>query len=166
MTPSDFNDQIISPALDWMGRRFDSPEARVLMLAIALQESEMKHRWQVIDKKRPELKGPARGFFQMERGGGVFGVMHHPATSMLALRICAYRAVMFTSNAVWQAIETDDILAAVFARLLLFSDPAPLPAVSDAQGAWGYYVRTWRPGKPHLEKWPVNHEAALEVMYA
>ncbi len=36
----------------------------------------------------------------------------------------------------------------VFARLLLWTDAKPLPAIGDEQGAWDYYLRNWRPGKP------------------
>jgi hypothetical protein len=44
------------------------------------------------------------------------------------------------------------VLAAIFARLLLFSDPAPLPA--DMGEAYALYRRTWRPGKPQRpEQW-------------
>ncbi|WP_447751835.1 hypothetical protein [Pseudomonas nicosulfuronedens] len=48
----------------------------------------------------------------------------------------------------WAAIEHDDILAACMARLLLFTDPARLPALGDESGAWDMYLRVWHPGKP------------------
>jgi hypothetical protein len=37
----------------------------------------------------------------------------------------------------------------------LFSDAAPLPAaaVENAEAAWDYYIRNWRPGKPHRATW-------------
>ena len=59
--------------------------------------------------------------------------------------------------------EWDDVLAAAFARLLLFTDPAKLPKLGDADGAWQLYLRTWRPGKPHPHTWPDLYAQALEA---
>src|SRR3546814_4167946 len=58
----------IKPALKLLPKQMDSREARVLLLAIGLQESGFEHRWQVIDRRRPNRKGPARGFWQFELG--------------------------------------------------------------------------------------------------
>ena len=46
------------------------------------------------------------------------------------------------------ALEHDDVLAAAFGRLLLWTDPRAPPAVGDESGAWALYLRCWRPGKP------------------
>lgn len=59
MTPQEFNEHVLDPAL----KRLDSVPARVMLIAIALQESRLIHRWQVINSKRPNVKGPARGLF-------------------------------------------------------------------------------------------------------
>ncbi len=59
------------------------------------------------------------------------------------------------------------MLAAAFARLLLLTDAKPLPQIGDVQGAWAYYVRNWRPGKPHPDTWPGLYkqaQAALGVL--
>jgi hypothetical protein len=53
---------------------------------------------------------------------------------------------------VWESLEHDDVLAAAFARLLLWTDRAPMPT-TDPEG-WAAYIRTWRPGKPHPAMWP------------
>lgn len=53
---------------------------------------------------------------------------------------------MPVATAVHPALEVDDVLAAGFARLLLWTDPHRLPAVGDVEGAWQLYLRTWRPG--------------------
>lgn len=54
----------------------------------------------------------------------------------------------------WLALETNDVLAAGFARLLLLCDGQALPKIGDVEGAWKCYAeRTWRPGKPHRETW-------------
>lgn len=149
----------IEPALAWLPPKMTSPEARVEMGAIGLQESKFEHRWQVIDANDPSRKGPARGLWQFERNGGVAGVMSHPASKDLARAACDRQGVPFEKLAVWQALEVDDWLAAVFARLLLWTDPGPLPMVTQVDAAWALYVRTWRPGKPHPEKWPGYHRA-------
>jgi hypothetical protein len=66
---------------------------------------------------------------------------------------------------VWAALERDDVLAFAFGRLLLWTDPKPLPGEHDAASGWDLYVRTWRPGKPHPERWPARFAAAVrEVM--
>jgi hypothetical protein len=61
-----------------------SPRAWAMLLAIGLQESKFLHRRQVVDAKKHTF-GPARGFWQFERGGGTAGVLQHTKTSDLAL---------------------------------------------------------------------------------
>lgn len=140
--------------------RMDSTEAAVVLVAIGLQESGFETR-------RQRGNGPARGFWQFEQGGGVRGVLQHNASRQYALELCALRGVPATDAAVWAAMERDDVLSAGFARLLLWTDPASLPALGDSVAAWELYARTWRPGKPHPERWPANYErAAREVAQA
>lgn len=155
----------IDPALALLPAQMDSPEARVMLLAIGLQESRFMYRFQKL-VGRPYEKGPARGFWQFERGsqtlgGGVWGVVKHPASRFWLSHLCAKRGVPFDAPEIWGAIETDDVLAAGLARLLLFTDPKRLPAVGDVEGAWELYARrTWRPGKPHRETWDEFHAQA------
>ena len=135
----------------------ESSQAVALLLAIGLQESHFEYR-------RQFGNGPARSFWQMERGGGVHGVLTHPVSAKLAAGICAQRGVEQNDQAVWRAIERDDVLACALARLLLYTDPARLPAIGDAAGAWDLYLRVWRPGKPRPSEWAGNYAAALEVV--
>ena len=136
----------IDPGLALLPDRMDSAEAVCIMLAICGQEADFRHRWQVIDARRPEVRGPARGLWQFERGGGVRGVLTHPASRDHAYRVCAIRGVEPVAAAVWPALADDDLLAAAFARLLLWTDAHRLPALGDEEGAWRYYLRNWRPG--------------------
>lgn len=136
----------INPAFPLLPANMDTPAARVQLLAIGLQESRFLHRRQLGD-------GPARGLWQFERGGGVRGVLTHPASREHAYRICGLRGVEPVTAAVHPALEFDDVLAAAFARLLMWTDAWRLPAVGDAQGGWEMYIRTWRPGKPHPQTW-------------
>jgi hypothetical protein len=77
---------------------------------------------------------------------------------------CAARGVLFQPDAIYRALDTDDVLAAGVARLMLFTDPKRLPSVTDVDGAWALYLRTWRPGKPRRDSWNAFHEQArIEV---
>ena len=158
----------IVPALDLLPPHMASLEARVMLLSIGLQESRFEHRFQVVAD--PTMKGPARGFWQFEKGsqslgGGVWGVFkHHQSHEHLRL-LCRERERSFDPVSIWQAIEVDDVLAAGLARLLLWTDPKRLPAVGDVAAAWDCYERNWRPGKPHPEFWPRNHAAAMDEVF-
>ena len=150
------NGSAISPALALLPARMDAPEARVMLLAIGLQESRFLHRRQI--------GGPARGFWQFEKGGGVRGVLTRPVSRNEASRICRVRNVVPMAAAVYEALDKDDVLAAAFARLLLWTDAGRLPAINDAQGAWDLYLRTWRPGKPHPQTWHSLHAQSVAVV--
>lgn len=134
----------ILPALDLLPDRMHSIAAERMLLAIGLQESRLHYRRQI--------GGPARGLWQFERGGGVAGVLRHTTTRELAEDICAARRVAPMASAVYDQLEHDDVLAAAFARLLLWTDPYPLPTTEP--DGWSLYMRTWRPGKPHIRTWP------------
>ena len=154
--------EILNPGLAQLPLAMDSPKARVMLLTIGLQESKFVHRAQVLNSGG---KGPARGFWQFERGGGVKGVMTHHTTTGHAHRLCAERGVDWDAAAIWAKLETDDLLACGFARLLLYSDPKPLPAIDDANAAWELYAeRTWRPGKPHRGTWNAYHDKARAAL--
>ncbi|TLX54850.1 hypothetical protein DN824_20420 [Stutzerimonas nosocomialis] len=144
----------IAPALALLPARMNSEAAVVEMLAIGLQESRFEHRRQI--------GGPARGWWQFERGGGVRGVLQHTSSRDHAIAVCKARGVQPTDAEVYAALEHDDVLAAAFARLLLWTDPKPLPAVGQVGPAWDLYLRVWRPGKPHRHTWDVLYGRAME----
>lgn len=150
----------IDAGLALLPRPMSSPEARVLLYAIGLQESRFEHRRQLVGNP-PRPTGRAKGFWQFERGGGCKGVVTHAASRYWMHQVCTRRKVAFNATAIWNAIEHDDILAAAAARLLLFTDPRKLPAMGDERGAWNLYKRTWRPGKPKPETWPACYAYAL-----
>lgn len=149
----------INPALGMLPSKMDSDAARVMLLAAGLQESRLQYRYQKTND--PYTKGPARGLWQFERGGGVGGVMGNHATRVHAESACKARDVPFDATLVWTKLEFDDILAAAFARLLLWADPKPLPNLDAShEEAWQCYIRCWRPGKPHRATWNEFHEQA------
>lgn len=156
----------IEPALALLPAQMDTPQARIMLLAIGLQESRFLHRFQKVAGS-PYVKGPARGFWQFELGsqaskGGVWGVSLHDASRFWLSHLCGKRGVPFRPDAMHQAVETDDVLAAGLARLLLFTDPRKLPAVDAThEEAWQLYLRTWRPGKPHRHTWDEFHQQAV-----
>ncbi|AZS80662.1 hypothetical protein ELS24_20745 [Achromobacter spanius] len=149
-------DIAIAPALALLPADRDTREARVMLLAIGLQESRFVHRRQI--------NGPAVGFWQFERGGGVRGVLAHASSWADARSVCAVRDVEPTATDVYNSLAHDDILAAAFARLLLWTDPLRLPSLGDANGGWALYLRTWRPGKPHPETWAALYAQAMATV--
>ena len=151
---------ILDAALAGLPPSMDTPQARVQLIAIALQESRLIHRAQLV-KGKPGAKGPARGLWQFELGGGVAGVLTHPASMHHALIDATGRS----NRDVWLALETDDVLACRLARLLLWTDPRPLPKRGDAAAGWNYYIRTWRPGKPHPGTWGAFWREAEALVY-
>lgn len=128
--------------------------ARIMLLTIALQESELKSRRQIV--------GPARGFWQFELGGGVAGVLRHPSSAKLSRTVCDMLCVGGSAVAVHPALEMNDTLACACARLLLLTDPSALP--TEANAGWAYYLRNWRPGKPHPETWAGHWQTALQAV--
>lgn len=137
----DIERNAIDPALALLPANFDTPDARVMLRAIGLQESRLVHRYQVIAGGG---KGPARGVLQFERAGGVKGVLTHKASAQLAQHVCKELNVPADPRSVWTALEFDDVLAMAFGRLLLRTDPEALPRTE--QEGFDCYVRTWRPG--------------------
>lgn len=164
--------QILSPALRLLPPRMDSVGARVMLLTITQQEDHAQRRVQLVDPKRPAVKGPARGLWQFELGtkasrGGVWGVYLHAASRYWLQHVCEQLGVEFAPRAIWLGLEGSDVLAAAVARLLLFTDAQALPAIGNVQGAWSLYrARTWRPGKPKPETWPGNYARAVQTVGA
>lgn len=155
----------LNSALELLPPEMTSRLARVQLIAIGLQESRLAERRQIVSG-RPV--GPAAGLLQFEEGGGVKGVLNHRTTQLHAQALCAARGVAPDRHEVWQALARDDILAFGFGRLLLWTDPAPLP--DDPEGAWQYYLRTWRPGAAERQydvlraKWSLNYLKAQQGM--
>lgn len=132
-------DTAIEPALAELPPMPSEAAARQMLLAIAGVESGCLHRRQV-------PVAHAMGLWQFERLGGVAGVLQHRATAAHAAAACRRRQIPAAPDETWRALERDDVLAAIFARLLLLTDPARLP--DNQVTGREIYLRTWRPGKP------------------
>ena len=163
--------------------KMHSDAATLLLLAIQRQEDPQQLRYQKVarvPRTHPEnfiagteqwAKGPARGLWQFEQGGAVKGVLSHQKTGVIASNICLAFAIHANTGSVWRNLESNDNLAACFARLLLWTDPQPLPEIGAEQQAFDCYLRTWRPGAwtngdaaqrtALRQKWATNYAAAL-----
>lgn len=146
---------ILQPAYSLLPSKMQSVAADYMLLTIGQQESGFLFNRQI--------HGPARGYWQFERGG-VGGVLKHSASKAYAKAVCEARGVQPTMDAVYEALENDDVLAAAFARLLLWTDIQALPAVGDVNSSWNTYVRTWRPGKPKRKTWPIFYANTQEAL--
>ena len=80
--------------------------------------------------------------------------------------ICDALDVPFNSHDIFEAMAWNDTLACCMARLLLWSDPRPLPDVGAVDLAWHYYLDNWRPGLPHPDSWPKCYSMAASFLKA
>jgi len=78
-------------------------------------------------------------------------VLTHYLTAQTMRNLCVEFNIDTTPAALWEAMRYHDIVAAIAARLLVYTLPDKLP--TDANDGWYQYVAAWRPGKPHPEKW-------------
>lgn len=152
-------------ACDIIGDNFRAPKAEVMVLAIGGQESKFQSRRQLI-KKGGKLvpQGPATSWWQFEKNGGVRGVLTHPAHEAMERRLCAVVGVPYEAQAIWEAMQYDDVLGAGMARLLLASDSRKLPEIGQEAAAWDTYVSIWRPGKPHRDTWAKAYRDAVAAV--
>lgn len=137
--------QVIPAAMSMLPQRMDSIEARVMLVAIGMQESRFEHRRQLGG-------GPAISFWQGERTGGFPLLVKHGATAAIARDLLKRMAYGEPDVTDFYALEHNDIAACIAARLLLWTHTKPLPE-GNAGEAWRYYIDLWRPGKPHRETW-------------
>ncbi len=157
MNVSDFLHKIVDPSLAFAAGITQIPvtdAARVLVMTIAGQESD----W----RERRQIGGPARSYWQFEEGGGVVGLFHAVPQKLRA--VCDALDIPYDTNTVFEAMAWNDTLACSMARLLLWTDSAPLPALHDKDGAWAYYLRNWRPGAPHPAVWSGRYDQSLAAM--
>lgn len=143
----------VNQAFALLPTKLDTAEARHQLAAIGYQESKYATRVQYGN-------GPAHSYWQFEKGG-IKGVMRHNASAPLAVKVCRERGVEFDSEAIWNAMVSDDVLGAAFARLLMYTDAAPVP--TNMQDGWAMYLRTWRPGKPRPDEWVESWAFAVTV---
>lgn len=166
MTAEEFLTTNLRPGVAWYsglpGWNIPTDDrAELLMLTYSGVESAWTDRVQ-------SGNGPAHSFYQMERMGGVNGVLTHPATKKLAGESCQAMHVSPDAAHAWSIMATEhgDNLATAFARLLLWTDPAPLPQVGSPEMAWQYYLRLWQPGKPDHNRFTERYGEAINAINA
>lgn len=146
-------------AFELLPKKMDSLWARRNLHAIGWQESRLTYQKQI--------KGPARGLWQFEQGtrqsrGGVYGIYLHPQSRPHLESACKLLCIPCDPIAIYQSLEgVDDRIDIVCARLLLWTNPRPLPTKQDE--AWQYYLDTWRPGEPHPETWEEAWDVAIRA---
>ena len=138
----------------------NTPDAQRILLAIAIQESGLRHRRQVIAGAGET--GPASSFWQFEAGGGCKGVLEHYLVAPCMRSLCADFNVPATPQGLWEAMRYQDVLAAIAARLLIYTLPDKLP--TTAEEGWKQYVAAWRPGRPHPETWAAAWDTATKTV--
>lgn len=140
----------------------DTSDARRFVLAIALQESSLAHRRQVAAGGAET--GPAASFWQFEPTGGCKGVLSHPAVAQHMRSLCVDFNIDPTPQGLWEAMRYHDIIAAIAARLLIYTLPSKIAVTADE--GWKQYTSAWRPGKPRLQTWAQCWDLATLVVGA
>jgi len=151
--------QHVDAALSVLPARLTSGAARAMLVAIALQESDLRHRRQI--------GGPALSYLMWEPGedSALPGVLKHPATKDMARDfIAALDYTGLDAEELRQATVYDCTLSAGLGRLLLYTLPMALPQRHDSTEAWGQYMQAWRPGKGKPERWLTRWLAAWELI--
>src|SRR5262245_32238949 len=160
MKPEHFYDLIVEPSLHMIERLVKieyTDEALVMCMTIPGQESAWNARLQG--------GGPARGYSQFEEGGGVHGVLTHPASSGLIRTICDANDIdKVNDDKIYEQKAWSAFLNMSMTRLLLYTGPRPLPAVGDVQGSYFYYDSIWRPGSKRPDDWPGNYDIAMTCL--
>ena len=148
---------VLPAAFELLPIEMRSREAHAHLLTIGLQESGFLERRQLEG-------GPARGLWQFERAGGTAGVLSYPSSRPHALEVLRELHYEASVPIVHVALEHNDILAAAFARLLLWTLPDRLPRRTQPVVAWKQYLRAWRPGEPRRATWAAYHTRAWELV--
>jgi len=160
MQPPDFYHYMLVPSLKVIEKLTgiaDTDEARAMLMAIAGQESNWAYRMQVpVDY--------AHSYYMFEKGGGVAGVLSHPASSGHIQTVCKALDISCDTDTVYVAMSFNGILATTMARLLLYTDPASLPALGAVDQAYETYDRNWRPGSKRPGDWPENYNVGLDLI--
>lgn len=146
---------IYGAAMSLLPPKMSSPQSKAMLMAIAMQESRFDARRQI--------GGPARGFWQFERGG-VAGVLNHPATGQHIRAVLDQLDYDYLVDTSYNAIEHNDVLAFCYARLNLWWLPGRLPEKGEVQLGWDQYYNAWRPGKPHRQTWDPFFKQAWEIV--
>lgn len=148
---------IVSATYAKFGPKYSAPEAQLMCVATALQETRLQTRVQT--------NGPARGFTQTQENS-IADVKNNPASKVLFCKWCDILGIPYDPTRIYGRLTSrDDVDAAMF-RLRLWCEPKPIPAIGDMTGAWLAYCDVQRPGKPDLSRWEQVYPQALATLQA
>ena len=166
MTPEMLLATAIDPALSLVDPKYRTDAARAMLIAIALQETGLNARRQVLGVGRWWLypTSPGTGFWQFEKHGGVKGVLTHPVASKFIAPLLVALEYPSKCAVIHEALVHNDDLACLMARALLWTVPAPLPGRDNPAEGWRQYISVWRPGKPHPETWDKHYATAWRAV--
>ena len=156
MKPATLLRLIIRPTLSEL-TRYDTkpgltnPEAELLMVAIAIQESGIRYRRQI--------NGPARSFWQIEPPTYHDTLLRYTPLQVFADNIDLGMSTPIDAS---YALRYNDALGCACARGILRLNPKPLPAIGDEAEAWKYYLENWHPGKPRPDEWALSYWKAYD----
>jgi hypothetical protein len=160
MTPSNFVSTVLTPDLAWFHAIIpsipSSDAANVMLCAIPGQESG----WENVQQTDG---GIARGFYQQQQNN-LDDILFNRATDAKAIMICTTLGIQPTGSDVYAMLLSNTKLQVAFARLNLWADPSPLPAVGDESGAWNLYIKCWNPGAPSRERWNLAYSQGLTAI--
>lgn len=127
--------------------KMHTPAAWALVTAIGIHESRFLFRRQVaaFDGTGAPQYGPARGWWQFELGG-VRDVLTSGRTRVEAGVVLDALGYPADPHEIHLALQHNDVLAAAFARLLVWNDARRLPDQNHAVDGWLIYLAQWRPG--------------------
>jgi hypothetical protein len=146
---------LVGPVLRWMGASYDSPSVMAEMVTIAYVESDCRYRKQI--------KGPARSFWQIEPFTGLDFLNRSARLQYFWKQLRLPRPL--TMQGVGDQLYKDDRAGCVMARVILWerlskTAPPPFdPGEAAAKEGLDQYLKAWRPGRPHPERflaaWPI-----------
>ena len=135
MTPNTLHSFLLPACKPLFPEHLMDSNAQAMMLTIGLQESDLKHRQQLIGRNRnwwQSINGPATGFWQFEKIG-IKGVIEHRTAGPMFKTVCDLLGYPTNVNVIHKAVINNDILAVALARCLLWMVPEKLPALVRQQ---------------------------------
>ncbi|MGH8710125.1 MAG: hypothetical protein ACREVA_02220 [Burkholderiales bacterium] len=148
--------QAIPSGLSLLPRLMNTSEARVMLLAIGLQESRFEHR----------VQAETKSYWQFTLKEVHKIVKHSPSTTELVKDAVELLGYTFDVSTIYNKIEDNDTLAVVVARLLLYKSKRKLPVARDAVEGGKQYVELWQPGYSFkVDLWEANFKVACNLIY-
>ena len=161
MNAQQLHDYIIKPTLEYMGGNYNTPEARLLLLATAAIESDCGYYIK-------QVNGPALGIWQMEPDTHQdinfnCDALHDEDGGIRFTQDCLY--MEYNIHAGDSGLVNNPMYACFMARLKYSMDSEPLPKITgdrklDEVEFYKYYKRVYNTnlGASTFEKWQVKCE--------